>query len=279
MEQRFDIRTSLLLQTAVNEEHFDPWEFFEDGEYATCRELKEEVEVFASSYAAGLDADDVERELTRREKYPRDWVPERLAACRTRADLIRLLAFAELHLGIARAEEQLELESLARPRVDDPVFAGRPDLFELLTSADGLLPIGAENIEEPYTGTNAAFFVGNVSLYAHPLLAPYRELLAVLAAFAGEPELDVYVAIDPYRRSARGEVPYKLLEDRWDGMVLTPETLDSLDSHDQGHSFHAAVNRSEADELFHPLLGTHFDWRARRPRCRRSSQVPLHPRG
>ncbi len=53
------------------------------------------------------------------------------------------------------------------------------------------------------------------------------------------------------------------MEDQWYGLQLTSRTLDSLDQHDTGSSFHAAGERSLAAELLHPLLGTHFDWRAR----------------
>jgi hypothetical protein len=70
--------------------------------------------------------------------------------------------------------------------------------------------------------------------------------------------------VHPFRRSTEEALQYRLLEDRWDGMRVTPETLDSLDRHDTGTSFHAAGDRSAADELFNPLLGTWFDWRARR---------------
>jgi hypothetical protein len=94
-------------------------------------------------------------------------------------------------------------------------------------------------------------------------LAEYRELLAVLAELAADPKLHVYVALHPYRHATADELQYRLLEDYWDGMKLTAESLDSLDAHDQGASFHAAVGRNEAEELFNPLLGTWFDWRAR----------------
>jgi len=100
-------------------------------------------------------------------------------------------------------------------------------------------------------------------LLPHPFLAEYRELLGALADLADDPALAVYVAIDPYWVGHRDELQYRLLADYWDGLKLTPQTLDSLDRHDQGSSFHAAGERGEAEAFLHPLLGTWFHWEAR----------------
>jgi hypothetical protein len=66
-------------------------------------------------------------------------------------------------------------------------------------------------------------------LFPHPFLVEYRELLGVLAELAEDPALAVYVAIDPHRVGRRDKLQYRLLEDYWDGLKLTPQTLDSLD--------------------------------------------------
>lgn len=261
MSASLDIRDSPLLRLAVAESRFSPFEFYDDGPYPDHRAAKDEVEAFVRTYVSGLDDHALEAALAYHDEYLRNWVPHRIEQASTSEDHARLCAFAELHEALMSAESELLLSSLLPARESDSVFDDDPELFGALS--DGLMPLTPENIESPWVATNAVFFVNGAALFPHPFLAGYRELLGALADLAADPKLRVYVALHPYRRAHRDELQYRLLEDYWDGMKLTAKSLDSLDHHDQGTSFHAAVGRGEAEELFNPLLGTWFDWRAR----------------
>jgi len=261
MPLAFDVRDSSLIQLAIAESRFSAFEFYTDAAYPEHRATKDEVERLVRTYLDELDQPALDAALDRHGDYLRDWVPDRLEKAQTQEQQARLCAFAELDEALAAAKSELLLDSLLLPRESDPVFDDHPELFASLT--DGLMRLLPENIEDRWTATNAAFFLDDAVLFPHPFLAEYRELLGALAELAGVPGLRVFVALHPYRRASRDDLQERLLEDYWDGMKLTPETLDSLDGHDQGRSFHAAVGRDEAEELFHPLLGTWFDWRAR----------------
>jgi hypothetical protein len=253
-----DVRSSALLKLALNQSRTTSLEFYDDAPYPDHRAVKDEVEEFVAEYLAGACDPDVV--LERHREYLSSWAPDRLEGA-DREDVARLCAFAELDAQLLRAEDELMLASLGPPKADDLVFDAEPKLFGTLT--DGLIRLLPAHIEEQWTGTNAAFFLQEGVVFPHPFLAPYRELLSVLAELARKPHLRVYIALDPYRRAHRDDLQYRLLEDYWDGMKLTAESLDSLDAHDQGTSFHAAGERGQAEELFNPLLGTWFDWRAR----------------
>lgn len=257
---RFDVRESALLRLALGA-RFDPWEFFNEGAYPEHRAEKDEVEAFVREYFAGLDRSGLEAAIRRHAEYLRKWVPDRVKAAQSNADYARLCAFAELHYAITDAEHDLMLASLLEPDRGDPVFDEHPELYDDLT--DWLMRLTPAHIEEPWVDTNAAFFIGDSVLLPHPFLAEYRELLGALADLADDPALAVYFAIDPYWVGHRDELQYRLLADYWDGLKLTPQTLDSLDRHDQGSSFHAAGERGEAEAFLHPLLGTWFHWKAR----------------
>jgi len=258
---KFEFRDSALLKLAVGPIRFDPWEFFNDGAYPAHRAEKDEVEAFVSEYIAGLDRAGLDAAVEQHAEYLRTWVPERIQAAKTNGDVARLCAFAELHNAISEAEHDLMLKSLQAPDRSDAVFEEHPGLYDELT--DGLMRLTPGHIDEGWVATNAAFFVGERVLFPHPFLVEYRELLGALAELASDPALRVYAAIDPYRVARRDQLQYRLLEDYWDGLKITPKTLDSLDRHDQGSSFHAAGERSEWDAYLHPLLGTWFDWKAR----------------
>ncbi len=260
MGSTFDVRSSSLLRLTVAESRFTPFEFYDEAPYPDHRDAKEEVEVYVRDYVARLQGGDLEVALASHREYLAGWVPDRLESAGP-VETARLCAFADLHEALLSAESDLLYDSLLPARATDPVFDGDPELFDELT--EGLMRVQPETIQEPWIGTNAIFFRGNTALFPHPYLAEYRELLAALAELAADPRLHVYIALHPYHRAAADELQYRLLEDYWDGMKLTAESLDSLDAHDQGTSFHAAVGRSEAEELFNPLLGTWFDWRAR----------------
>jgi hypothetical protein len=257
----FDIRTSSLLQLTLAESRFSPFEFYGDAPYPEHQATKAEVEMLVRDYVDGFDDQALDAALADHREYLRDWEPQRMEEAKTREDYARLCAFAELHAALMAAESELLRASLLAPQPTDPVFDDDPALFPTLL--DGLMPLLPENIESQWVATNAVFFRNDAVLLPHSFLAEYRELLGALADLAGDPKLRVFVALHPYRRATRDDLQYRLLEDYWDGMKLNPETLDSLDRHDQGTSFHAAVGRSEAEELFNPLLGTWFDWRAR----------------
>lgn len=106
--------------------------------------------------------------------------------------------------------------------------------------------------------------VGEDALYPHPRLAHKRELSGLLMDLAAESDLRVYVALDPFRRDRLDDVRPRVLEDYWFGIRATRANLDSMDAHDvDSATFHAAGRRSRAQEFFHPLLGTWFDWTRR----------------
>jgi hypothetical protein len=260
MRLPLDVRSSGLLKLALDESRTTPLDFFDHAPYPQHRAVKEEVEQFVAEYLTGASAADLDRALERHREYLTLWVPHRLERA-DREEVARLCAFAELHGQLLEAEAELMLASLSPPKADDLVFDAEPELFDALT--DGLMRLLPAHVEEQGTATNAAFFLSKGVLFPHPFLAEYRELLGVLAELAGEPRLRVYVALDPYRRAQRDDVQCRLLEDYWDGMKLTAKSLDSLDAHDQGTSFHAAGKRDAGQELFNPLLGTWFDWRQR----------------
>lgn len=76
-------------------------------------------------------------------------------------------------------------------------------------------------------------------------------------------ELDVAVAVHPFRVTGVDQVPMRLLEDYWYGVKINADNLDSLDPHDVGvRTFHAA-RQDTIERFFHPLLGTWFDWERR----------------
>ncbi len=258
---KFELRESALLRLTLGPVRFDPWEFFNEGAYQAHRAEKDEVEAFVREYVAGIDLPGLEAAVRLHAEYLREWVPGRVKAAQSDADYARLCAFAELHHAIGDAEHELTLASLRAPDRGDLVFDEHPELYDAMT--DGLMRLTPTHIEEPWVAENAAFFLGESALFPHPFLAEYRELLGALADLASDPVLTVYVAIDPQRVGQRDQLQQCLLADYWDGLQLTPQTLDSLDRHDQGSSFHAAIGRSEVEELFHPLLGTWFHWRAR----------------
>lgn len=191
-------------------------------------------------------------------------MPEHTASATDVAQQARLAAFAELQYVVEASQDALHVMALQHPRRDDLVFSGRPALFEMLTR-DGLFPLAAANIPRDGFGSEMLFCAGDQALYPHPALAPMRELVHVLAELALAPNLRVAVALDPHRRTLLADAPVRLLLDRWSGIKLTRENLDSLDAHDVGvPTFHAAIDRSPAAEMFFPLLGTWFDWVARK---------------
>jgi hypothetical protein len=258
-----DVRSSPLLRLALSIHRFDPWNFYDgDSGYRHSADAHTEIDALIKARLVSIADEEVEKGLVEHDHWLRIWVPDRLEGACTRQARARVCAFTELHLLVDKSLDALDEVVMGPAKPSDPVFDGLPDLAASL-SRDGLLPITVENIRQEHVGTNAAFWIGSVGLLPHPHLAPYRELLHVLAELATDPALTVSVAINPFITRPPDDGVFRLMEDQWYGLQLTARTLDSLDQHDTGSSFHAAGERSKAEELLHPLLGTHFDWRAR----------------
>jgi hypothetical protein len=252
---------SPLLREAMHEGRFDVFEFFDHGAYPEHGAHKEEAERLVAQLTAGWDEAAVHRILARNAEYPSAWVPERLEAATTTEDQARLAAFAELQWLIDDGRAALHLDAFGLPRADQPLWEQLPDVFKSL-SRDGLVPVGPDNATDA-GGDEVAFCVGDAALMPHPHLRPMRELLQLLAALAAEGRLQVHVAVDPYRILALENVECRLLLDYWSGLQLTPGNLDSLDDHDLGTSFHAAVGRNVAQEFFNPMVATVINWARR----------------
>lgn len=124
---RFDVRGSALLRLALGPVRFNPWEFFNQGAYPAHRAEKGEVEAFVREYIGSLDRPGLESAVRRHADYLREWVPDRVKAAKTNADVARLCAFAELHNAISNAEHELMLASLLAPDRSDPVFGEHPE--------------------------------------------------------------------------------------------------------------------------------------------------------
>jgi hypothetical protein len=254
---------SALLREALHALRFDVWEYFGDGEYPSHRAEKDEAEGRVAALVSAWSDDDLAAAVERNEMYLTRWVPERLQDASTPEEIARLAAFADLQWLIEDSRAALRLDALGPPRADQPLALALPEIHAAL-SRDGLLRIRGDNVTDA-GGSLQVFRHGSHALYPHPDLQPLRELLWVLADLADDPNLAVFVALDPYRVGALADVQYALLADQWSGIELAPGNLDSLDAHDVGvSSFHAAVNRSEALDFFHPLVATTCDWTARR---------------
>jgi hypothetical protein len=176
----------------------------------------------------------------------------------------RLAAFYLFTAEVRAAERALYLASLEHPRATDRVFTADPDggLYASITK-DGLLPLTPEIVPEWNGGSYRHFEVGDYAIFPHADLTCARELVWELAELARTTELSVAIAINPHRLVPPADVPLWVLEDFWSGVKVDADSLDSLDAHDLGHSFHAATGRGDGDEFFFPLLGTRFEWRRR----------------
>lgn len=239
-------------------------EYLADGPYPHARAEKDEVERHVTRLVASLrdgspDIDAVTRYC--RCMFP----PDDIARAREDGQLSRLLGFAALQFELDEALYALEDRALAPPERDDLVFATHPELFEALDRRDRLLRLTPELIGHDRVGDEAIAAWKDDALFPHPHLAPMRELVWELIDLAADPSLVVTVAIHPYRCVPLDELQGRLLHDRWRGIQLTQENLDSLDGHHVGVStFHAAVDREPKHELLFPLIGTWFDWAARK---------------
>jgi hypothetical protein len=262
MSRLLTYEDSSLLREALHEWRFDVWEYFGDGAFPHHRAQKDEVERLVAELASQWDEPALLDVLARNEKYLVDSVPERLAAAVSHSDLARLAAFAELQWLVGDSRAALDRDALDHPRADQPLAVALPGVHEAL-SRDGLFRISPQNVSDA-GGSEQVFRHGDAALYPHPALRPLRELLFVLAELASDPMLEVSVALDPYRVGPLADVQCVLLADQWSGIELTQANLDSLDAHDVGvESFHAAVHRPKALDLFNPLVATRVTWTAR----------------
>lgn len=172
------------------------------------------------------------------------------------------MGFAALQRALDEALYELEERSFASPTPTDPVFARCPSLFDRVTK-DGLVRLQVGDVRDEALRGEGVFAVDGSAIYPHPMLAPARELVVELLELASAAELDVAVAIHPFRVTSVDEVPMRLLEDYWYGVRINADNLDSLDPHDIGvRTFHAA-RQDTIERFFHPLLGTWFDWERR----------------
>lgn len=259
-----EVPTSPLLRRAVAEDRFDVTDYLRDGSYDGFRAEKDEVELRIAELDAALrggyrNAGEVDFYLE--HMFP----PDALAAASESGGLDRLRAFAALQKQLDDALYELEDRALEPPMATDPTFAARPDLFDALDPRDRLLPLTRNLVEDERLGDDALAAWDGEALYPHPHLAPMRELVWELRDLAADGELHVSIAVHPYRITRVEDIQHRLLLDYWSGIQLTRENLDSLDGHDVDVStFHGATSRSPAREFFRPLLGTWFDWIARK---------------
>ena len=261
---RLAMDNSPLLRRAIAVNRFHVKDYMGDGEYPYARAEKDEAEARVAWFTNALQTGDVP--VDGLDAYMRAMFrPDTIASSRENGQLLRLVGFAALQRAVDEALDMLELGSLNAPRGDAPVFAAHPALFEALDPRDRLLRLTSDMVGDERLGDEALAAWEGDALFPHPLLAPMRELVWELRDLAASTDLIVSVALNPFRSTPVEEIQHRLLEDFWSGIKLTPENLDSLDRHDVGTpSFHAVVDRSPAHEFFFPLLGTWFDWSARR---------------
>jgi len=245
----------------MHEGRFDVFEFFDDGAFPEHGAHKEEAERLVAQLMGRWDEAAVHETLVRNAEYLSAWVPERLKTVATAEGQARLAAFAELQWLIDDGRAALHLDAFGLPRADQPLWEQLPDVFKSL-GRDGLVPVGPDNVTDA-GGDEVVFRLDDTALLPHPQLRPMRELLQLLAALAADGRLRVQVALDPYRLLPLEKVECRLLLDYWSGLKLTPGNLDSLEEHDLGTSFHAAVGRNAAHQFFYPMVATTIDWARR----------------
>ena len=256
--------TSPLLRRALAEARLSVTEYLADGAYPYARAEKDEVERRVAGLVAdlrdgSLDAETVTRYC--RCMFP----PDEIARAREDGRLSRLLGFAALQVELDDALYALEDRALEPPAPEDLVFTAHPDLLEALDPRDRLLRLTPELVAHERVGNEAIVAWKGDALFPHPHLADKRELVWELVELAADPSLVVSVAIHPFRSTPLNDLLERLLHDYWSGIQLKQENLDSLDAHDVGvPTFHAAIDRAPMHDFFFPLIGTWFDWAARK---------------
>lgn len=255
------LESSALLRWAVDHDHPHVGDFLPPGDYPGLQKTKSEVE----SRVEVLTATRGENDRRLLAKYLAAMFPEdALASDKTELG-IRQRGFAALQLELDKALNELDARRMGNPAPGDRLFANLPSLFDELDPRDHMLTLRPDHLNEAtWLGALPAIHYSGYAVYLHPRLAMLRELVHELAELVSDPDLRVRVALDPFRITAAEDFGCRLLEDYWMGIKMSPAILDSLDSHDVGNpTFHAAVNRSPAEELLNPLLGTWFDWDGR----------------
>jgi hypothetical protein len=256
------LENSSLLRSLADDPQSDVWDFWGDGDYPAHQAEKAEVERGVAEHSTALSDADVAKMLAGQPRLL-EWGRMKRSVDVV-GDARRLVAFYEFAVEVRAAEHALHLASLDHPRRDNRVYEADSDrsLFAAITR-DGLLPLTSELIPESNGSAYAHFAVGDNAIFPHPWLSDARELVWELVELAEDPAVAVAIAINPHRVVPRADVPIWVLEDYWRGVIVDADSLDSLDTHDLGHSFHGASGRSEGDEFFFPLLGTRFEWRRR----------------
>lgn len=255
---------STLFATAVAEDRFHVTEYLADGGFAAHRAQKDEVERYVAQVVAAIergDADHLSKDL---EQYLRAmFPPDELAIAESEPALaMRQIGFAALQRAVDDALYEMEQRSFDPPSPEDRVLVRCAPLRQRLTK-DGLVRLQAGDVVDQALRSQGVFTVDNLAIYPHPMLAPARELIVELLELAAAADLDVAIAVHPFRISQVNEVPMRLLEDYWYGVKLTAENVDSLDRHDTGvRTFHVA-QQDTVERFFFPLLGTWFDWERR----------------
>lgn len=255
---------SALVAIGLAEDRFHVTNFMGDGEYPAHRAEKDEAERYVAWVVAALAHGEANALAGELKPYLRAmFPPDELRAGETNPALAaRQIGFAALQRAVDDALYELEERSFDAPRPEDLAFVRCPSLQDRLTR-DGLVRLRASDVADEGLRAEGVFVVGGCAIYPHPMLAPARELVVELLDLAAAAELEVAIAIHPYRVADVDEVPMRLLEDYWYGVKLTAENRDSLDRHDVGvRTFHAA-RQDTVERFFFPLLGTWFDWERR----------------
>jgi hypothetical protein len=252
-----DVRSSHLLQAAMDEYFFRVWEYQEDGEYPTRSAVKDEIETLVSaiqrrnSSEALVAAARADRAFMNGSTFrgPNQYSLE---------EGTRPIAFRQLEVLVHRARWQLNIEALRPPSRSDRVSSVVPAVFDALGERDGLLALKPEMIPATFNH-DRYLFIGDYAVFPHPEIRGARELVADLWWLASH-GADVRVAIDPNRVVRKEDTQDVALFDYWFGIRPTRADLDDL--HMVGHTRHE--RRADQHDRFgsYPLVATDFWWHA-----------------
>jgi hypothetical protein len=134
-----ELRSSPLLRRGLAEDRWHVTDYLRDGAYPAHRAEKDEAEHYVRGALEAIAAGQLGALLSEVEHYlPAMFAPQELAAAKREGRFERLVAFAKLQRALDEALWELEERALDAPRRDDPLFDGRPELFERL-DRDGLI--------------------------------------------------------------------------------------------------------------------------------------------
>lgn len=260
---RLDLETSALARTMLREDHWRVDQYVGDGPYPTHRAEKDEVDAFVANIRAVIRsgrAPDLASDL--QLVLQNMFFAEEIQEASDHGELDRLVAFAALQWACDEVLTEINERSLLPAHVEDPVFRACPSLSERLDK-DDLVRLTPADVADLRLRNERVLCCDGLAVFPHPYLAHRRELLAALLDLAAANELRVAIAVHPLRTCDPSEVQMRILEDYWHGIVTTPGNLDSLAAHDNGvNSFHFAP-QDRVERLFHPMLGTWFNWNRR----------------